>query len=121
MVPRRRGTTVVPRVSGATVNGPWRRTLIPLAILTAMSAFVVGPAAASPAPSSAQDQHRLAITTVSNPRPSLVSGGQVLRRVTAPHGARITENGHDITSAFHGQSDNSLLGLVTGLRAGGNE
>jgi hypothetical protein len=98
------------------VNGAWRRTLIPVAILTAVSAFVVGPAAASSA------QHRLTITTVSNPRPSLVSGGQVLVRVTgADDRARITENGHNVTSAFRAQPDGTLLGLVTGLREGTNE
>ncbi len=98
------------------MNGPWRRTLIPVAVLTALSAFVVGPAAASPS-----SDHRLTITTVSNPRPTLVSGGQVLVRVAGVDDrVRITENGHDVTSAFRAQSDGTLLGLVTGLRAGGN-
>ena len=105
---------------GRAVNRGWRRTLIPVAILAAMSAFVVGPAAANPVP----DQHRsqLAIATVSNPRPELVSGGEALVRVTgaAAGHVRITENGHDITPAFHAQSDNSLLGLVTGLHEGAN-
>ncbi|HEY0806518.1 MAG TPA: DUF6351 family protein, partial [Pseudonocardiaceae bacterium] len=106
------------------MHGPWRRTLIPVAILTAISGLLVGPAAASPAP----NEHRpaqLAIATVSNPRPELVSGGQVLVRVTVPEDARpdrvrITENGHDVTSAFRAESNDTLLGLVTGLRAGTN-
>jgi hypothetical protein len=106
---------------GQAVRGPWRRTLIPVAILAAISGVLVGPAAASPAP----DQHRLSIATVSNPRPELVSGGQVLVRVTVPEDARpdrvrISENGHDITSAFRAQPGDTLLGLVTGLRAGTN-
>ncbi|HEX4722152.1 MAG TPA: DUF6351 family protein [Pseudonocardiaceae bacterium] len=107
------------------MRGAWRRTFIPVVVLTASSAFVVGPAAASPAP----DQHqsaRLSITTVSNPRPDLVSGGQVLVSVTLPDGVRpdrvrITENGHDVTSVFRGEPGDTLLGLVTGLREGGNE
>ncbi|HEX4703688.1 MAG TPA: DUF6351 family protein [Pseudonocardiaceae bacterium] len=111
------------------MNGPWRKTLVSTAILSAVSAIVVGPAAVPATASAVPDGHRsarLSISTVSNPRPELVSGGQVLVRVTVPDGlrtdrVRITENGHDVTSAFRSASDGSLLGLVTGLRAGGNE
>ena len=68
---------------------------------------------------------RLALTTVSNPRPQLVSGDEVLVRLTGSRGirpgdARITSDGQDVTASFHGQPDGSLLGLVTGLRIGRN-
>jgi Tannase-like family of unknown function (DUF6351) len=67
----------------------------------------------------------LALVTVSNPRPELVSGGEVLVRVDVgrgvnPSGVRITLDGKDVTSSFHLQSDGSLLGLVTGLSIGRN-
>ncbi|MEV4049907.1 DUF6351 family protein [Amycolatopsis sp. NPDC049688] len=64
----------------------------------------------------------LTIETVSNPRPALVSGGQVLVKVV-PAGKRVTvsANGHDVTASFRAQPDGSLLGLVTGLRDGVNE
>ncbi|MGW4059346.1 DUF6351 family protein [Amycolatopsis sp. NPDC004747] len=62
------------------------------------------------------------IETVSNPRPGLVSGGQVLVRV-GPADGRVTvsANGHDVTPGFRTQPDGSLLGLVTGLRDGVND
>ncbi len=68
---------------------------------------------------------RPVIASVSNPRPDLVSGGQVLLRVTVPSDAnardvRVTANGHDVTSAFAEQADGSLLGLATGLQDGTN-
>jgi hypothetical protein len=66
----------------------------------------------------------LSITTVSN-RPDMVSGGDVLVRVTMSPGrdaadATIELNGSDITGAFH-ETGNALVGLVTGLRTGTNE
>jgi hypothetical protein len=68
---------------------------------------------------------RLALVTVSNPRPQLVSGGQVLVRVDVPKhinpaDVQITSNGQDVTSSFQVQSDGTLLGLVTGLTTGPN-
>ncbi|WP_086839292.1 DUF6351 family protein [Amycolatopsis kentuckyensis] len=64
----------------------------------------------------------LTIETVSNPRPALVSGGQVLVRVVPPAGrVTVSANGHDVTSSFRAQPDGSLLGLVTGLRDGVND
>ncbi len=65
---------------------------------------------------------RLAIESVSNPRPDLVSGGQVLLRITSPSGGavRVTANGQDVTANFAGQTDGSMLGLVAGLRDGTN-
>ena len=63
--------------------------------------------------------------TVSNPRPELVSGGEVLVRVDVgerinPADVRITSDGQNVTSSFHTQSDGSLLGLVTNLAIGRN-
>ncbi len=111
----------------------WRRRLgilIPAAVLTATAALIVGltasPATASQGPGNqGGSSDNLALTSISNPRPTLVSGGQVLIGVTVPHGVRasdvrVTANGHDVTSAFRAQSDGSLLGLVTGLREGSN-
>lgn len=81
-------------------------------------------AVASPA-STASPEAAFAITSVSNPRPQLVSGGDVLARVTLPGGAtpsdvRITADGRSVRGAFSLQPDGSLLGLVTGLRDGAN-
>ncbi len=63
--------------------------------------------------------------TVSNPRPELVSGGEVLVRVdvpqhTSPASVQVIADGHDVTGSFQEQSDGSLLGLVTGLQIGRN-
>ena len=68
---------------------------------------------------------RLALVSVSNPRPELVSGGEVLVQVDVPRAhpgpdVRVTADGHDVTSSFQAQPDGSLLGLVTGLRIGRN-
>jgi hypothetical protein len=74
-----------------------------------------------------QDHGRpgLSIATVSNPRPNLVSGDDVLARVDVPAGldrgrVRVALNGTDVTSAFVRQPDGTLLGLVKGLRDGRN-
>ncbi|MGH3378284.1 MAG: DUF6351 family protein [Actinoallomurus sp.] len=93
----------------------WRPAItgMALALATAVPMVTYGPASAAPTP-----QARLSITSVSNPRPGLVSGGQVLIRVV-PAGSRpttVTANGHDV--ATRRQPDGSLLGLVTGLREG---
>jgi hypothetical protein len=58
------------------------------------------------------------ITIVSNSRPELVSGGDVLVRVSRP--ATVRANGRDVTSSFARQPDGTLLGLVSGLRTGHN-
>jgi len=62
----------------------------------------------------------LSITSVSNPHPDLVSGGQVLLRVSRAD-VRVMRDGVDVTSAFVRQSDGTSLGLVTGLRNGRND
>lgn len=79
-----------------------------------------------PAPATADrgQPDRLAIESVSNPRPQLVSGHDVLLRVTGASGrgaVEVTVNGHDVSAAFARQPDGSLLGLVTGLRTGTNQ
>jgi hypothetical protein len=63
---------------------------------------------------------------VSNPRPELVSGGEVLVRAEvppriSPSRVRIFANSEDVTPEFEPQADGSLLGLVTGLRTGRNK
>lgn len=74
--------------------------------------------------SSEDSADRLLVAVVSNPDPGLVSGGDVLVRVTdrdhdAPP-ARVRRNGDDVTSRFVEQPDGSLLGLVEDLRPGRN-
>jgi hypothetical protein len=86
------------------------------------------PAGSSHAPSShgtSAHGSGFTIETVSNPRPQLVSGGEVLLRVTPPSGTfarqvSVTVNGHDATRDFTAQSDGTLLGLAHGLREGSN-
>ena len=96
--------------------------------LAGLAAITLGlaPAVAQAAPpGGGQSPGRLALVTVSNPRPELVSGGEVLVRVDVPRhisaaGVRVTADDHDVTSAFQVQPDGSLLGLVTGLTIGRN-
>jgi Tannase-like family of unknown function (DUF6351) len=95
----------------------------PLGCLAALViALVVAPAAGA---HGGRDHGRLALVSVSNPRPELVSGGEVLVRVdlgrgVSPGDVRVFSDGQDVTSSFHAQSDGSLLGLVTGLSPGRN-
>ena len=68
---------------------------------------------------------RLALVPLSNPRPELVSGGEVLVRVEVPPGVaasqvRVFDDFKNVTSDFQAQADGSLLGLVTGLTIGRN-
>jgi hypothetical protein len=84
-----------------------------MALATAVPMLTYGTASAAPA-------SRLSIASVSNPRPQLVSGGQVLVRVT-PAGSRpvtLTANGHEVS--LHQEANGSVLGLATGLREGAN-
>ncbi len=90
-----------------------------IALVLAPKAAAAGERDHGPAPG------RLALLTLSNPRPQLVSGGEVLVRVDVgrhvdPAGVRITSDGQNVTSSFHVQSDGSLLGLVTDLAIGRN-
>jgi len=78
------------------------------------------------APAGAKTPGQLQIATVSNPQPLLVSGGQVLVRVTVPSSSLLAEvkvnlNGHDISSAFKDETRKTLLGLVGSLKHGKNE
>jgi hypothetical protein len=97
-----------------------------VAIPTIAVALVLAPTASAGVSRGHDDgRGRLALTTVSNPRPELVSGNEVLVRLTGSRGirpgdVRITSDGQDVTASFHGQPDGSLLGLVTGLRIGRN-
>nr|MDT0665330.1 DUF6351 family protein [Micromonospora sp. DSM 115978] len=73
----------------------------------------------------ARSSDALTVTTVSNPRPQLVSGADVLLRVGLPDGARpddvkVLVNGQDVTAAFTATDDGDLLGMATGLRDGAN-
>ncbi|MBC6457394.1 DUF6351 family protein [Actinomadura sp. HBU206391] len=99
----------------------WRSAIVVAALAAAVPMLTYGTAAAT----TPSHGGRLTIETVSNPRPELVSGGQVLIRVAASarnHAKRITvsANGRDVTSGLHKRSDGSLLGLVSGLREGRN-
>ncbi|MFJ9782919.1 DUF6351 family protein [Amycolatopsis sp. NPDC101161] len=98
------------------------RSSVLVAALT-VPVLLTGSAVASAGPAPGR---QLTIETVSNPRPALVSGGQVLVKVVPPERTpaarvRVSANGHDVTSSFHAQPDGSLLGLVTGLRNGAND
>src|ERR1700689_1550073 len=102
-------------------SGPpgWLAAILAIALIAAPTAAQ----AARPANSGPPD--RLALVSVSNPRPELVSGGEVLVRVdvpqhTSPASIRVSADGHDVTASFQEQSDGSLLGLVTGLQIGRN-
>jgi hypothetical protein len=97
----------------------WRSAVLVTALATALPLTTYGTAVAG-GPASGG---RLTIQTVSNPRPGLVSGGQVLIRVVPPARSgpvRLSANGHDVTSGLRPQADGSLLGVVSGLRQGGN-
>jgi len=90
---------------------------------SALSMTLATSAAAAPADPSTTS--RLAIVTVSNPRPELVSGDQVLIRVEVPRSidpqaVQVSADGRDVTASFQIQPDSSLLGLVTGLVEGDN-
>jgi Tannase-like family of unknown function (DUF6351) len=88
-------------------------------------ALIFGPTAAQAAAPNGLALGRLALVTVSNPRPELVSGGEALVQVDVPQhinaaDVQVTLNGSDVTSSFQVQPDGSLLGLVTGLTLGQN-
>ncbi|VVJ22613.1 Uncharacterised protein [Amycolatopsis camponoti] len=74
-------------------------------------------AAAVPATASAHDGPGVTITTVSNSRPDLVSGPDVLVRITAPGSVVLRADGHPVEGLTR-QADGSFLGLVRGLRPG---
>ncbi|GAB2520992.1 DUF6351 family protein [Nocardia heshunensis] len=59
------------------------------------------------------------VVAVSNPRPELVGGGQVLVRVSGADPVHVRADGHD-AAALARQPDGTTLALVTGLRPGAN-
>jgi len=92
--------------------------------ITTVAAVIVvlgAVAAATPAMARRADPPAIGITTVSNARPELISGGQVLVRIAGADDipVRVTRNGRDV-GGFARRPDGSLLGLVTGLRVGAN-
>jgi hypothetical protein len=96
-----------------------------LAAISAVALVLAPSVAQAAAPGNGLAVGRLALATVSNPRPELVSGGEVLVRVdvpdhTNPADVQVTSDGRNVTSGFQVQSDGSLLGLITGLRIGRN-
>jgi len=91
-----------------------------MAVLAALGIATGARAASRPSPAP-----RLSITSVSNPHPNLVSGGEVLLRITGPADlpashVTVTLNSGNATADFAAQPSGSLLGLVTGLREGTN-
>jgi hypothetical protein len=103
----------------------WRLGWLAAMAVPALMLALASTAAAAVGRDDGRASGRLALVTVSNPRPALVSGGEVLVRVdvgkhTNPADVRITANRQDVTSSFQARSDGSLLGLVTGLAIGHN-
>ena len=95
-------------------------------IPTAIACVVALALASHVAVTSAQDRGAgLALETLST-KANLVSGGDVLVRVSLPAGqapgdTRIALNGSDVTSVFRpDEGQSTLTGLVTGLRIGSN-
>src|SRR5580693_9268723 len=87
----------------------WLAATSAVAMVAGAAAPVVARAAAVPERSGG-----LALISVSNPRPELVSGGQVLIRVRVPAGVpagqvRITSDGANVSGSFQAQPDGSLL------------
>jgi hypothetical protein len=78
-------------------------------------------APAVPAYATGADPHRsqLSIAPVSNPRPTLLSGGDVLVRVTGADGRpALTVDGRQSAAVAHPQPDGSWLALVGGIAGG---
>src|SRR5262249_52387376 len=94
------------------------RGLLATAITGCCLLLAAAPAAARP---SSPTTPR--IVTVSNPRPDLVSGGDVLVRIGSPGQGtvQVTEHGREVGAGLAGQAAGTLLGLVTGLRPGKND
>lgn len=62
---------------------------------------------------------QLSVVSVSNPRPALISGGDVLVRVTGASGRpTLTLDGIRAAAVVHGQPDGSWLALVSGMTEG---
>ena len=98
-----------------------RRAMVTAACAALLCTAAVTSLQAASASSRLPGHQQLAIVTVSNPDPGLVSAGEVLVRITGAGAGpvRVTDNGNTV-SGFARQPDGSLLGLVTGLRQGRN-
>jgi hypothetical protein len=86
-------------------------------VITAAAALIV-----SPSPAGATSSG-LTVDIVSSPKPTLVTGGSALVKLTARSPLRLKEvtvqaGRTDVTDAFKTQPDGSMLGLVEGLRDG---
>ncbi len=80
--------------------------------------ILIGPAGFS-YPGNPTHGSSLAIAAVSNPRPNLISGGDVLVRVTgAASTPALSVDGRGGTAIAHPQADGSYLALATGLSDG---
>jgi hypothetical protein len=96
------------------------RRSVGISTVAALSTVVLIVSAA-PTSASAADRPgvRLSITSVSNPTPSLVSGGDVLIRVTgSSQTPTLTIDGRSTDATAHVQPDGSWLALIAGLRNG---
>jgi hypothetical protein len=100
-----------------------RRSVVLLTVLGTAVAAALPTAAAAQNASTAGDD--VVVIEVVSDRGDLVTGGDVLLRLTAPDGVavedlRVTEDGADVTDAFVSQPDGTALGLVGGLDLGEN-
>ena len=96
---------------GRVTRTPARVAIVVVTAALALAGLTAASAATRPG---------LTITSVSNPKPEFVSGGDVLVRVTNGDRVTVRSNGRDVTTKFTSQPDGSLLGVVDGLRLGRN-
>jgi len=68
----------------------------------------------------AADAAALKVETVST-RPDMVTGGDVLVRVTGAVRPRVAVDGRDVSGAFRPADDGGVLGLVDGLAPGAHQ
>jgi len=96
-----------------------RRSVGILAVATLSTVVLVVSAAPTFAATADHRGAQLAITSVSNPKPSLISGGNVLVRVTGSSRIpKLTVDGRTTGATVHSQPDGSWLALIGGLRNG---
>jgi hypothetical protein len=90
-----------------------------LSCLALTGLALTGPAA--PAHADGADPHRAqpSLTSVSNPHPTLISGGDVLVRIAGMSGTpALRVDGRPVTAAAHPAPDGSWLALIGGLAGG---
>lgn len=96
-----------------------RRSAGLLAVAALSPVVLLGPSASAFAAEPDQRGDDLSITSVSNPRPELLSGGDVLVRIAnASDPPTLTVDGRPAGAVPHAQPDGSWLALVTGLSTG---